>query len=87
MHDQGVVVLGVNTTFEDDLEKVKQFVRDQGVGYAVLLDPDGVVAEKYPARLMPTTYVIDPNGKIIHTKVGEVDEATLTEQIAAILDQ
>jgi len=52
----------------------------------VLLDPEGIVGEKYPARLMPTTYLIDRNGKIVHTKVGEVDEATLSEQIKALLE-
>jgi hypothetical protein len=31
--------------------------------------------------------VIDRNGKIVHTKVGEVDEATLAEQIEAVLQQ
>lgn len=85
--DQGLVVLGVNTTYQDDPVKVRQFVRDQGIAYPVLLDPDGLVGEKYPARLMPTTYLIDANGKIVHTKVGEVDEATISEQVEALLKQ
>ena len=83
---QGLVVLGVNTTYQDDPAKVSQFVRDQRISYPVLLDPEGIVGEKYPARLMPTTYLIDRNGKIVHTKVGEVDEATLSEQIKALLE-
>jgi peroxiredoxin len=36
---------------------------------------------------MPTTYLIDRNGKIVHSKVGEVDEAALSEQIEALLKQ
>jgi peroxiredoxin len=84
--DQGLVVLGVNTTYQDDLNKVRQFVGDQGIGYQVLLDREGTVGEKYPARLMPTTYLIDRDGKIVHTKVGEVDAATLVEQVRRVLD-
>jgi peroxiredoxin len=86
-NDQGLVVLGVNTTFQDDVTKVRQFVADQGIGYQVLLDPDGAVGEKYPARLMPTTYLIDRDGRIVHTKVGEVDAATLLEQVGSVLEK
>ncbi len=84
--DQGLVVLGVNTTYQDDLNKVRQFVGDQDIGYQVLLDPEGTVGEKYPARLMPTTYLIDRDGKIVHTKVGEVDAATRVEQVRRVLE-
>ena len=83
--DQGLVVLGINTTFQDDRGKVAQFVRDQGISYPVLLDETGEVGQIYPARLMPTTYLIDRSGRIVHTKVGEVDEATLSEQVLALL--
>jgi peroxiredoxin len=83
--DQGLVVLGVNTTYQDDPAKVRQFVGDQRMGYPVLLDTDGAVGAKYPARLMPTTYLIDRQGRIVHTKVGEVDEATLAEQVRQAL--
>ena len=83
--DQGLVVLGINTTYQDDRAKVAQFARDQRISYPVLLDVTGEVGQLYPARLLPTTYLIDRDGRIVHTKVGEVDEATLTEQIRALL--
>ena len=83
--DDGLVVLGVNTTFQDDMAKVGQFTREQGISYPVLLDPDGTVSEKYPARLMPTTVLIDRDGRMVHIKLGEVDEATLMEQVSATL--
>ena len=34
---------------------------------------------------MPTSYLIDRDGNIVVTKVGEVDEAQLREQVAALL--
>jgi len=82
---EGLVVLGVNSTYQDDPAKVAQFVRDQRISYPVLLDAEAEVSRKYPARLMPTTYIVDRNGRIVHTKVGEVDEAALEEQIKALL--
>ena len=83
--DQGFVLLGINTTYQDKRDLVARFVQEQGMSYPVLLDLDGQVGATYGGRLMPTSYLIDRNGKIVVTKVGEVDEAQLREQISALL--
>ncbi len=82
---QGLVMLGINTTFQDDAAKVATFGRDQNISYPILLDSQGAASQKYPSHLMPTTYLIDRDGKIVHTKVGEVDEAALMEQVEVLL--
>lgn len=83
--DQGFVLLGVNTTYQDDRAKVVKFARDQGISYPVLLDTTGEMSQDYAGRLMPTSYLIDREGKIVMVQVGEVDEARLKEQVAALL--
>lgn len=83
--DQGLVVLGVNTTYQDDRAKVAEFVRDYGVSYPVLLDTTDMFGQTYTARLLPTSYLIDRSGNIVSVRVGEVDEAVLAEQIEALL--
>jgi cytochrome c biogenesis protein CcmG/thiol:disulfide interchange protein DsbE len=83
--DQGFVILGVNTTYQDKREAVAAFAVEQGVSFPLLLDVDGAVGTAFGARLLPTSYLIDRNGKIVVTKVGEVDEAQLREQITALL--
>lgn len=82
---QGFVILGLNTTYQDKREAVATFVRDHKVSYPVLLDTDGSVGRSYGGRLLPTSYLIDRDGKIVVTKVGEVDEAQLREQVTALL--
>ncbi|HMQ34877.1 MAG TPA: redoxin domain-containing protein [Chloroflexaceae bacterium] len=82
---QGFVILGVNTTYQDKREAVAKFAVEQGVSFPLLLDMDGSVGTSLGARLLPTSYLIDRDGKIVVTKVGEVDEAQLREQIAALL--
>ena len=82
---QGLVVLGVNTTYQDDRAKVAAFVRDHKVSYPVLLDTDDRFGQAYGARLLPTSYLIDQQGKIVQVRVGEIDEAQLGEQIQALL--
>lgn len=84
---QGFVLIGMNTTFQDDKAKVETFVRDQGMTYPIALDIDGKGAEDYAGRLMPTSYLIDQNGKIVSVTVGEVDEAKLKEQVAVLLKE
>lgn len=83
--DQGFVILGVNTTYQDDRAKVAAFVRDQGIGYPVLYDTDNRVGKEYTSRLMPTSYLIDRDGKIVEIKVGEVEEGQLSERVAELL--
>ena len=83
--DQGFVILGVNTTYQDDRAKVAAFARDQRITYPVLLDTEGAVGQTYASRLMPTSFLIDRDGKIVSVRVGEVDEAQLDEQVAALL--
>lgn len=83
--DQGFVLLGVNTTYQDDRAKVVTFARDQGISYPVLFDMDGKVGRAYASSLMPSSFLIDRDGKIALVRVGEVDEAQLQEQVAALL--
>ena len=83
--DQGFVILGVNTTYQDDRAKVAAFARDQGIAYPVLLDTEGSVGQTYASRLMPSSFLIDQDGKIVSVRVGEVDEAQIEEQVAALL--
>ena len=83
--DQGFVMLGVNTTYQDERAKVATFARDQGIPYPVLFDMDGNVSRSYASSLMPSSFLIDRDGKIAIVRVGEVDEAQLAEQVAALL--
>lgn len=83
--NQGFVILGVNTTYQDKVDAVTAFARSQQITYPILLDTDGKASEVYGSRLMPTSYLIDRDGKIVSVQVGEVDEAQLKEQVWALL--
>lgn len=83
--DQGFVLLGVNTTYQDKVEDVRKFARSEQISYPILLDTEGKASETYVSRLMPTSYLIDRDGKIVSIQVGEVDEAQLVEQVEALL--
>ncbi len=59
---QGLLILGIS---DDDPEKVRAFVQEQGVRYPVLLDPDSKVNELLHINGIPKTFVYDREGKVV----------------------
>lgn len=49
---------------------VHEFVDKTGVTFPVLLDPDGVVRNKYEVVALPTSYLIGRDGKISARAIG-----------------
>ena len=75
--DRGVVFLGVAVAdFEEDARAFADFV---GVTYPVGFDSAGEIALDYfPERvILPTTYFVDPEGKLQRRIDGLVNEAVL----------
>ena len=90
LHDEygkrGFKVVGVSVD-EGDPAEVKQFAVDQKMRYPVVLDPDGRIANLLQTMVLPTTVLIDRNGKIVWRQVGALapGDAKLTAAIAAAL--
>jgi len=79
--DKDIVVVGVN--FESiGNEQLKVFVEKLSIPYPVLRsEPVPVTAlGKVPA--LPTTYIIDPDGKVVAGEVGLVTQQDLEDYIA-----
>jgi peroxiredoxin len=68
VRDEDIVFLGVNVG--EDADTVFLFLADYSVDFPLLLDEDATVIERYPVTGLPTTYIIDPQGRITHRAVG-----------------
>lgn len=68
LKSKGLVVLGVDLAEQKDT--VSTFVKKKGLPFPVLLDADGTVGSQYDASSIPTTYIIDRNGRILGRKIG-----------------
>jgi len=54
----------------DDAQTVKKFVAEQKMTFPVYLDPKNTLAKTYASQGIPTTYLIDKDGKFIAGMVG-----------------
>lgn len=75
LHDAGLEVLAVNVS--DRPESVLALVSELRLPYPVLMDPDGIVADLYRVRGLPTTVFVDPEGVVQRVQLGTMDEDTL----------
>jgi thiol-disulfide isomerase/thioredoxin len=84
--DLGVVVLGVNTTDQDNERDVAAFVQEFGLTFPIPLDRDGSVSRRYAVSGLPTTFFIDRQGIIRSIVVGgPMSEATIQAKIEELL--
>jgi len=83
---RGFEVVGVSVE-ENGAEAVKPFVSEQAIGYPIVLDPPGKIANVLQTTVLPTSVLIDRNGKIVWRRTGALmgPDATLDAAIEKAL--
>ncbi len=87
--DKGFMVIGVHTpeySFEQELSNVQAAVKKFNILYPVALDNDYATWRKFNNKYWPTTYLVDKNGDIVFTHIGEGNYLELENAIRAQLD-
>ena len=81
----GFTVLGVNV--EEQVANAKSFISERPVGFPILLDSKNRVSKLYKVIAMPTTVVIDRDGKIrfIHLGYQAGDEAKYRKMVKTLV--
>jgi len=69
----GLVIVGIAVS--DKAESVRAFVAKQEVNYQIVMGDDAVVEAFGGVEGIPTTFIIDREGKIRERKVGAKDHA------------
>ena len=83
--DDGLTVIGVHYpefNYEENVDNVKEAAEKLGVTYPIAIDNDGLTWRAYNQRFWPTRYLVDKNGHIRYTHIGEgaYDETELVIQ-------
>jgi len=80
----GLVVVGI--VYRDRSEAAREFMGRHGGTWAVAMDPGERVATAYGVFGPPETYFIERDGTIAARNIGQITEATLDDQLAAIIE-
>jgi thiol-disulfide isomerase/thioredoxin len=84
-HEQGLefVAINVDNPIEDGLD----FLLDTPLDFLIPSDPDGEVTERFGVVGMPTSYLIDPTGKVrlVHVGFRDGDMVEIEAAIQAVL--
>ncbi|GAB6089078.1 TlpA family protein disulfide reductase [Spirochaeta dissipatitropha] len=76
------VIIGVNLTrSEPSIQAVRDFTSDYDSSLLHLMDTDGRIQDSFGIRVVPTTFVLDSEGRLIHQRVGAVSAAVLRNTV------
>jgi cytochrome c biogenesis protein CcmG, thiol:disulfide interchange protein DsbE len=70
---RGFEVVGVSLD-EGGVDVVQEFVTDYKMTYPVVLDPQGNLANVLQTSSLPTSIMVDRNGRIVWKRVGFIDK-------------
>lgn len=72
-----------NTQDEKDIDGIKEFLKENGYTYPVLMDDGGYTFGVYRILSLPTTFMIDKEGNVF----GYVQGGLTQEAIESIIEQ
>jgi thiol-disulfide isomerase/thioredoxin len=84
--DADVAVVGLNVS--DDPAAASAFAEEFAVAYPSITDPEGVLLPQVPGvppRALPSTVVLDREGRVAVRVVGEIDPATFPGLVDAVV--
>jgi thiol-disulfide isomerase/thioredoxin len=70
---RGLEVLGVSVD-DTGVEPVRDFVKERKIGYPVVIDADGRIANVLQTTVLPTSVLISRDGRIVWRQLGAITE-------------
>jgi len=83
--DRGFAVLGVSMD-QDGWDAVKPYVEEKKINYRVALGNDSVGDLYGGIESLPTTFILDRDGRVAATHLGLVDKSDYRNEILQLLD-
>lgn len=84
LSSEGIVMLAVNVG--EDADTIFRFTADYPVTFPLLMDSDGAAAQAWPIKGLPSTFIIDLQGRIAYRAIGgrEWDDPALLAPVRAL---
>jgi peroxiredoxin len=87
LRPQGLEIIALAMSYDPE-EQVREMARLKQLPYKVALDRDGGAARAFgDVKLTPTSFLIDPRGRIVQQKLGEMDMDALHARILGMLQR
>lgn len=84
--DEGLVVLAINMTYQDDASEILPFAQEHGLTFPILFDESAIVGRAYQLRSLPSSFFITREGIINEVVIGgPMAEALLRKRVEEIL--
>jgi thiol-disulfide isomerase/thioredoxin len=86
--DHGLVIIGAHTpefAFEKDLDNIKRAVKAMNVSYPVAIDSGYAVWRAFDNNAWPAIYLVDPQGRIRYSHLGEGEYERTEKMIQQLL--
>lgn len=75
----------VGVIYNDSVEAVTTYVRQNGGAYPQLIDPNSRVAMDYGVAGVPESFIIDGNGTIVHKQAGVLAAAVIERHLLPLV--
>lgn len=79
--DKDLMVLGVVFEF-NNIEEIEKFADDMLMSYPIVLGNERIVSEIGSAAVLPTTYIYNPQGRLVKIKRGLITKQYIEELLA-----
>lgn len=79
--NKDMAVIGIAFGYKSSKE-VTDYVDDMLMSYPVVLGDEKITDQIGPADVLPTTYIYNPQGKLVKTKRGLITRANIEKLIA-----
>lgn len=84
---QGLEIIGVAMAY-DPPNRVMRMREEKNIPYPIVLDINSRIAHAFgEIKLTPTHFLINPDGRIVHHKIGELDMDKVRTRIQAMLNK
>ena len=82
-NDPDFAMVGIVRDAQNSKSGIADYVRKQGIGWTIALDPSSTAALDFATRGQPETFAITPDGRIVGFQLAEVTEANLETMLSA----
>ena len=79
----GFEIVGIS--LDDGPDPVAGFVKEQGINYAVAMGDEHVTQQYGGVRAIPTSFLLDREGKVVKMYQGAIEAETLRSAVKALL--